>query len=248
MSRQGNGYGGLLTAAQAAELLNVPASWVLAEARADRIPYVPLGRYEGLTQSSEAWWRERARGPWRDRGAARLRPGARQHDVAAHPRGGRRTAAHHSPLSRLRPAAPDVARTPARRDAPLLPMRVDLEARLRATRLESGGMSARNLHLVSASRSRHGAPSSSGTGESRSPPSRSWPALRGLGKTTLLKNIGAAATRGTLPGDLEGEPTSVIYASAEDSPETTLPPRHLAHGGDPARLYFVEVRARGQHP
>jgi excisionase family DNA binding protein len=71
VSRQGNGYAGLLTAAQAADLLNVPASWVLAEARADRIPYVPLGRYRRFDAAElEAWWRERARGPWRDRGAA----------------------------------------------------------------------------------------------------------------------------------------------------------------------------------
>jgi excisionase family DNA binding protein len=61
----------LLDAKQAATLLNVPASWVLAEARADRIPHVRLGRYvrfdaDELTE----WWRSRARGPWRDRGAA----------------------------------------------------------------------------------------------------------------------------------------------------------------------------------
>lgn len=37
--------GPLLDAAGAAELLNVPASWLLAEARADRIPHIRLGRY-----------------------------------------------------------------------------------------------------------------------------------------------------------------------------------------------------------
>jgi excisionase family DNA binding protein len=35
----------LLDAKGAAALLNVPATWVLAEARADRIPHVRLGRY-----------------------------------------------------------------------------------------------------------------------------------------------------------------------------------------------------------
>ena len=35
----------LLDANGAAELLNVPASWVLAEARANRIPHIRLGRY-----------------------------------------------------------------------------------------------------------------------------------------------------------------------------------------------------------
>lgn len=35
----------LLDAKGAAELLNVPVSWVLAQARADRIPHIRLGRY-----------------------------------------------------------------------------------------------------------------------------------------------------------------------------------------------------------
>jgi excisionase family DNA binding protein len=69
--RQGNGHIGLFTAAEAAELLSVPASWILAEARADRIPYVPLGLYRRFDADElEAWWRDRARGPWRNRGAA----------------------------------------------------------------------------------------------------------------------------------------------------------------------------------
>lgn len=37
--------GPLLDAKAAGELLNVPASWVLAEARAGRIPHIRLGRY-----------------------------------------------------------------------------------------------------------------------------------------------------------------------------------------------------------
>ena len=62
---------GLLDARQAAELLNVPASWILAEARAERIPYIPLGRYRRFdAEELTHWWRDRARGPWRDRGAA----------------------------------------------------------------------------------------------------------------------------------------------------------------------------------
>ena len=35
----------LLDAAGAAELLNVPKSWIAAEARAERVPCVKLGRY-----------------------------------------------------------------------------------------------------------------------------------------------------------------------------------------------------------
>lgn len=61
----------LLTAEQAAELLNLPTSWVLAEARADRVPHVRLGRYVRFdAEELAAWWQTRARGPWRNRGAA----------------------------------------------------------------------------------------------------------------------------------------------------------------------------------
>jgi excisionase family DNA binding protein len=56
--------GRLLDAQGAATLLNVPASWVLAEARADRIPHVRLGRYVRFdARELEAWWQSRARGP-----------------------------------------------------------------------------------------------------------------------------------------------------------------------------------------
>jgi excisionase family DNA binding protein len=56
----------LLDAKAAARLFSVPASWVLAEARADRIPHVRLGRYVRFDAAElEAWWRTRARGPWR---------------------------------------------------------------------------------------------------------------------------------------------------------------------------------------
>jgi hypothetical protein len=47
-------------------MLNVPPSWVLAEARADRIPHVRLGRYVRFEADElTVWWRSRARGPWR---------------------------------------------------------------------------------------------------------------------------------------------------------------------------------------
>jgi excisionase family DNA binding protein len=61
----------LLDANQAAALLNVPASWVLSEARAERLPHVRLGRYVRFEEDAlDAWWRERARGPWKGKGAA----------------------------------------------------------------------------------------------------------------------------------------------------------------------------------
>jgi excisionase family DNA binding protein len=60
------GFGGLLRAEQAAERLNVPKSWILAEARADRIPHVRLGKYVRFDPAElEAWWLTRARGPRR---------------------------------------------------------------------------------------------------------------------------------------------------------------------------------------
>lgn len=61
----------LLDAKGAATLLNVPATWVLAEARADRIPHVRLGRYVRFDATElNVWWQGRCRGPWRSRGAA----------------------------------------------------------------------------------------------------------------------------------------------------------------------------------
>ena len=62
----------LLDAEQAGELLNVPKSWVLAEARADRVPHVRLGRYVRFDADElEAWARERVRGPRRRPNAIR---------------------------------------------------------------------------------------------------------------------------------------------------------------------------------
>lgn len=58
-------------ATEAGRLLSVPASWVLAEARANRIPHVRLGRYVRFSADDlEEWWRARMQGPWRARGAA----------------------------------------------------------------------------------------------------------------------------------------------------------------------------------
>lgn len=55
---------GLLDAAAAGALLGVPKTWVLAEARADRIPHIRLGRYVRFEESElKAWWQTRARGP-----------------------------------------------------------------------------------------------------------------------------------------------------------------------------------------
>jgi excisionase family DNA binding protein len=54
----------LIDAAAAAEQLSVPKSWVLAQARANRIPHLRLGRYVRFEPDHlEAWWRTRRRGP-----------------------------------------------------------------------------------------------------------------------------------------------------------------------------------------
>ncbi len=54
----------LLNAEQAGELLGVPASWLLAQARDDRVPHVRLGRYVRFDRDElAAWIGTRARGP-----------------------------------------------------------------------------------------------------------------------------------------------------------------------------------------
>ena len=54
----------LLDAQGAADLLSVPRSWVLAEARADRIPHIRLGTYVRFDpEELIAWARSRRRGP-----------------------------------------------------------------------------------------------------------------------------------------------------------------------------------------
>lgn len=46
----------LIDAAAAAAQLGVPKSWVLAEARADRIPHVRLGRYVRFEPAELSAW------------------------------------------------------------------------------------------------------------------------------------------------------------------------------------------------
>lgn len=54
----------LLTAAEVAELLSVPTSWVYAEARAARMPHITVGRYRRFSlESIEEWAKSRERGP-----------------------------------------------------------------------------------------------------------------------------------------------------------------------------------------
>lgn len=54
----------LLDAEGLAELLGIPKTWLLAEARADRIPHVRLGRYVRFDPANvQHWLKNRQRGP-----------------------------------------------------------------------------------------------------------------------------------------------------------------------------------------
>lgn len=66
----------------------------------------------------------------------------------------------------------------------------------------------------------------------------------GLGKSTVTIHVGSRASRGELPGDLEGKPGHVIFASAEDSAESTLLPRLLAAGADLDQVSLLDVFIR----
>jgi hypothetical protein len=63
----------------------------------------------------------------------------------------------------------------------------------------------------------------------------------GSGKTTILADVLAQATRGKLDGDLRGEEVGCVYATAEDSWSRTLAPRLQAAGADLDRLFFVQI-------
>jgi excisionase family DNA binding protein len=61
----------LLDSGQAAAILNVPQSWIAAEACTGRIPHVRLGRYVRFNRDELiAWCNGRATGPRARRGKA----------------------------------------------------------------------------------------------------------------------------------------------------------------------------------
>jgi excisionase family DNA binding protein len=56
----------LLEAAEVAERLAVPVSWVRAETRAGRMPHLELGRYRRYDwEAVTAWLAEQRAGQWR---------------------------------------------------------------------------------------------------------------------------------------------------------------------------------------
>jgi hypothetical protein len=66
-----------------------------------------------------------------------------------------------------------------------------------------------------------------------------------LGKSTLTVALAAGVSRGTLDGDLKGNPSSVLLLSYEDSAASTVKPRLLAAGADPARVFQAAALREG---
>lgn len=62
----------------------------------------------------------------------------------------------------------------------------------------------------------------------------------GLGKSMLVIDLVARATRGVLPGDLN-VPANVIILASEDSPAATIRPRLEAAEAELSRVYIIET-------
>jgi hypothetical protein len=65
--------------------------------------------------------------------------------------------------------------------------------------------------------------------------------VEGMAKSMETVRIAAAVSRGTLPGDLEGEPRPVWIATTEDGWAETVAPRLKAAGADMDMVYHVRV-------
>ena len=64
LSSGGRATGRLINAGEASELLGVPKSWVLAQARRDALPNIKLGHYRRFDRDELlAWALARQRGP-----------------------------------------------------------------------------------------------------------------------------------------------------------------------------------------
>ncbi|QUH04231.1 AAA family ATPase [Saccharopolyspora erythraea] len=63
----------------------------------------------------------------------------------------------------------------------------------------------------------------------------------GVGKSHGAAWLAAQITRGTLPGELQGQPCPVMYVATEDSWEYTLAPRLLAAGADMEKVLGVHT-------
>ena len=68
---------------------------------------------------------------------------------------------------------------------------------------------------------------------------------QGLGKSTTTIELAARLTRGELPGDLAGRPSSVLLVTLEDHLSSVVKPRLLAAGADVDRVPIVTVKVDG---
>lgn len=67
----------------------------------------------------------------------------------------------------------------------------------------------------------------------------------GDGKSTMLVDLAARLTRGTLAGCYAGTPVSVAIATAEDAAAAVVVPRLMAAGADLARVRLIDVARDG---
>lgn len=68
----------------------------------------------------------------------------------------------------------------------------------------------------------------------------------GVGKSTLMYQLAADITRGTLPGALFGQKRRVFVCATEDGWEHVINPRLIAAGADRTLIGRVEVKAPGE--
>lgn len=66
-----------------------------------------------------------------------------------------------------------------------------------------------------------------------------------LGKSTLSVELAAQLSRGTLEGDLRGDPAATLIVSYEDSAARTIAPRLMAAGADLGRVHRVAAQRDG---
>lgn len=66
----------------------------------------------------------------------------------------------------------------------------------------------------------------------------------GIGKSSLVASLVAKWTRGELPGEMKGEPTSVVMVAGEDDTARQLAPRLSVAGADLHRVFEVQATRR----
>ena len=71
------------------------------------------------------------------------------------------------------------------------------------------------------------------------------PGEEGVGKTTINTWIAASITRGTLPGELFGQPRHVLIVAPEDHREAVVVPRLKEAGADLKLVTFIDARIFG---